>query len=94
VQTEQTVDATTAAALGIDAEHLQIACVSAELARPQVVPWGQLAARHEWCQPGRDTWGPNCFCAAKRYCNSQGHATGIGPVEMGSDSAVILCVDP
>ena len=59
---------------------------------PLQVPFAVLAQHHELCDGAGQRIGPHCNAAIHRYCTSQGHVSGFGPVESGPDFVFVTCV--
>ena len=53
-----------------------------------------LTGYHGPCNGSVQRIGPDCNAAIHRFCASQGHASGFGPVESSGDDAAVVCVDP
>jgi hypothetical protein len=67
-----------------------VGCVTADPAID--VPYAELATHHPPCDGTNQRIGPDCNAAIHRYCASKGYASGYGPVEGGSSSALIVCL--
>ncbi|MCA9665097.1 MAG: hypothetical protein KC503_05895 [Myxococcales bacterium] len=55
------------------------------------VSFATLASHHAGCSAGA-SFSPACKAAIHRYCTSQGHESGWGPVEQNAD-AFVICLD-
>ena len=51
----------------------------------------ELSTHHEACDGGA---GSRCYAATKRFCRSEGHTSGFGPVERSGDNCTVVCVFP
>lgn len=65
-------------------------CVAA--VRIASVSFAELAGQQADCNGAPQRIGPACNAAIHRWCRSQGHATGFGPVESGASDVTVACL--
>jgi len=53
-----------------------------------------LASHHSGCDGTIERLGCACNAAINRFCQSQGHTSGYGPIESSGDYAEVFCVFP
>ena len=53
-----------------------------------------LASHHSGCDGTTERLGCTCNAAIKRFCQSQGHTSGYGPIESSGDYVEVFCVFP
>jgi hypothetical protein len=53
-----------------------------------------LASHHPGCDGTTERLGCACNAAIKRFCESQGHTSGYGPIESSGDYVEVFCVFP
>lgn len=53
-----------------------------------------LVGHHPMCDGTTQSWGMDCNAAIKRYCTSQGHTGGYGPVSHMGNDCTVVCIDP
>lgn len=68
-----------------------VQCVSADIATVVMTTYTVLAGHHDGCTAATRI-GPSCNAAINRFCSSQGHRTGYGPIENSGDTAFVTCV--
>ncbi len=68
-----------------------VQCVAADVGTVVQTTYSTLVQHHGGCTQ-QSRIGPDCNAAINRFCRSQGHATGWGPVENSGDVAVVTCV--
>ncbi|MFH1437369.1 MAG: hypothetical protein ABIJ56_16815 [Pseudomonadota bacterium] len=49
---------------------------------------------HAGCDGSEQLFGSDCNAAIRRFCRSEGHTSGFGPVEISGDNLTAVCVDP
>jgi hypothetical protein len=70
-----------------------VQCVAFGVGTVIVTSYTELSAHHGGCTINSRI-GPDCNAAIHRYCRSQGHVSGYGPVENSGDTSVVTCTDP
>jgi hypothetical protein len=54
----------------------------------------ELSGHHPDCNGTGQIVSAACNAAIRRYCISEGHTSGFGPVEHSGDGASVVCVSP
>ena len=71
-------------------DSLYVTCFKSSLKK--VLPLATLTAKHKSCNSLGVSASDNCFAAASRWCNGQGHSGGITQ-EAGNGHIVVACYD-
>ena len=72
---------------------MQLVCLDSGV-RVIATRYSVVSGEHPPCDGQRETYGPNCNAAIKRWCMNQGYASGFGPLEHNGDELFVACLEP
>jgi hypothetical protein len=75
----------------LGANNMQVVCLDDGVQVIQTL-YSILSQHHPPCNGRSESYGPNCNAAIKRWCLSEGYASGFGPLEHNGDSVAVACL--